>query len=156
MPKIITDDRKRTVDAWQALLNYWWGEYQEKTKLEWKISIIIWAVLASAIGGILADKISHEMKQLIGNHPILLRNTMVGFLIGLSAIHEIFIWWIQRRLKEIRTTISEIRKGIHELLGIKENSKPYNILRHSTPFLQSIVTLSACFFLVVYIFIFKQ
>jgi hypothetical protein len=149
----LDEGQKRKIDALQALLNYWWGEYQEKTKLEWKISLVIWALLATAIGGILTGKISSGTKYLLFGFPYIISILLI-FILGVG--HVMFLFWIQCRLKNFRDKMSVIRKGIEEaLLIVLPQEKPYNILKHITFFLQLSVTIGACIYLISLILGFK-
>ena len=105
----MTHADKRRFDALQVILRYWWGEFQEKTRLEWRLSFAIWATLATIIGSILTGKLQ-SLK--IAFLPIWIS----VFLIILLALHFWFLSWIQKKLRSFRENIVPVLHEMYTLL----------------------------------------
>ncbi len=104
------EEKKNQFDAWMAMRDHAWREFEEKTRTEWRLSFGIWAALLTSSGAILsADK--------------LLESTTIKvsawiMVIIVMVIHTRFLYWIQDSLRTTREYHQEAEAEMRRILDL--------------------------------------
>jgi hypothetical protein len=129
----MTEDEKRKFDAWESLRDHAWREFEEKTRVEWRLSFGIWtALLASAGALISADG------QTIGG----LIEQVALWVIGVVVLtHAAFLYWIQKRLRSARDDLYKAQVQMRELLNAPTEPPPRSIWKQVPMYVEFGITI---------------
>ena len=101
---------KNQFDALAAFRDHAWEEFQEKSGVEWRLSLAVWAAILSAAGAVLATKGFDAPTEAV---------TISGLvLLAVGGLHLWFLHWVQRKLGEARVSLSESQGMMRELAGL--------------------------------------
>ncbi len=103
---------KRTYDALVSVRDHQWKEFEEKTRLEWRLNFGIWAALLTSTGAV----IKANECSLSGSEEIRIAIAIVVFLV--IILHYSFLHWIQGSLKLCRKFQHEAEGEMRKLLSL--------------------------------------
>ena len=128
------EDSKRKYDALKSLNDQYWAEFQEKTRLEWRLSFGLWTSMVMAIGSIFAGKAAEvDIARL--------KWPAVFFCLVPIGLHFWFLWWIQRKLQAIRGYIATLRNEMWAQLHLdKQEHANRNRFRQPSFYVQLGIT----------------
>ncbi len=113
------ENKKNEFDALKEMEKGSWAEFQEKTKLEWRLSYAIWTVIVAAVGSIIAGKATGT--------KIEIPKEIIIFLCVLPLIiHLLYLYWIQTCLRKSRYILNVIRDKMWTLVSITNPTPPSN------------------------------
>ena len=104
------DEKKNEYDAWTCLRDHVWCEFEEKTRLEWRLSFGIWVALLSSAGAVLSAD------QLKGSILFIILTCLV--IIVVAYLHARFLGWIQSSLRKSRDIQREAETKMRALLHL--------------------------------------
>lgn len=107
-------DDKNEYDALVSLRDQAWREFEEKTRLEWRLSFGIWIAVLTCAGAIF------KASALRGS-LLLEFSAWIGAVIVIF-VHMYFLIWIQSALRRSRSFQREAESGMRKLLNMKSAS----------------------------------
>jgi len=119
----MNEDTSREYQALQSLNDQNWAEFQEKTRLEWRLSFGLWTSIVTVIGSIFAGRAT-------GVEFTNFKLPAMCLCVALIGLHMWFLRWIQKRLKDIRANLKTVRCEMWKLLGL---GTPVNSRRKKQP-----------------------
>lgn len=132
----MNEDEKRKYDALQSLNDQDWAEFQEKTRLEWRLSFGLWSSMVTVIGSIFAGKATDV--EIAGLSWAIAAVCLCIILIGL---HLWFLLWIQKRLQNVRYNLWTVRDKMWEFLSLVIPERPIRkILKQPSLYVQLGIT----------------
>lgn len=103
---------KRAYDAFVSIRDHQWKEFEEKTRLEWRLNFGIWAALIASTGA----AIKANESSLGGNDEIKVVISVVVLLV--LILHYVFLHWVQNNLKLCRKFQYEAEGEMRKLLKL--------------------------------------
>jgi hypothetical protein len=104
------NDGKKQFDALAALCDHAWKEFEEKSRVEWRLSFAVWAAILSAAAVVVSTDAFEPPTWAVLISGLVL--TAIG------GLHLWFLHWVQRKLGEARTSLSESQAKLCELVGL--------------------------------------
>ena len=115
----MNDETRRRYQALQSLNDQNWAEFQEKTRLEWRLSFGLWTSIVTVIGSIFAGRATNIDLNILKWPAVCLATSLAAFLcVALIGLHIWFLLWIQKRLNDIRANLRTVRSEMWELLKL--------------------------------------
>ena len=117
----MNDDAKRAFDAWASFRDHAWHQFQEKARVEWRLSFGVWGALLASAGAILGT-------TGVTRTSLLEWSSIVAVLV-LLVVHARFLWWIQQCLGQGRASLREAEQ---HMLALLEAERPVGPDRGAT------------------------
>lgn len=106
----MNEDSKRNFDAWTAMREHAWREFEDKARAEWRLSFGIWAALLASAGALIGASTISKPPAFKYGAPII--------LIVLIIAHAFFLRWIQRKLEGARKYLWEAQGQMRKCIDI--------------------------------------
>ncbi len=108
------EEPKSPFYALESMRNHAWSEFQEKARIEWRLSFGIWAGLLAGTGAVLSAE------HLRRTDWLLYLTALAVFVV--FVVHARFLLWVQGRLARSREFLREAQSRMQDLLDLKTKS----------------------------------
>jgi len=113
------EKQKLRFDALSTMEEKLHKEVQDKIKHEWRLSYSIWGAFLASSAAILGGRLKFSQMPI---EPVILAGISIVIV---TALHAVFLVWIQKSLQRARESIWKLRKIMAEMLDTECESKEF-------------------------------
>ena len=121
----MTEEEKRKFEAWESIRDHAWREFEDKARVEWRLSFGIWAALLAVAGALIG---TGQIGS--GVVPMGVAWIIVGSVV---VTHAIFLYWVQTKLQNAREYLSEAQTQMRDILGGGKRDDPERSIWKQVP-----------------------